>query len=84
MSMERRDREPAAAYRLEVEGELGQEWTEWFPAASLRAEGGRTVLELEVVDQAQLQGILRRLPDLNLTLVSLTRSDAAGTEGGTS
>ena len=84
MSIEQRDMGSPARYRLEVEGELGQEWAEWFPAASLRTEAGRTVVELEIVDQAHLQGILRRLPELNLTLVSLARSDAAtDPEGGT-
>lgn len=84
MSNERRDKESVVHYRLEVEGELGDEWADWFAARSLRAGGGRTVVDLEVVDQAQLQGILRRLPDLHLTLVSLTRLDpSTATQRGT-
>jgi hypothetical protein len=68
-------------YRLEVEGEVGPEWASWFDARAVRAADGRTVIELEVTDQAQLHGLVRRVLDLHLRLVSLIRRDAAGAGG---
>lgn len=64
-------------YRIVIEGELGQDWAVWFGAASVRSENGSTVLQVTVSDQAELQGLLRRVHDLHLHLVSVTRTDGA-------
>jgi len=69
-------------YRIELEGELGIGLEEWIDVDSIRMEGGVTVLELMAADQAHLQGLLRRLHDLHLRLVRLTRLDRP-CEGGT-
>lgn len=61
-------------YRLEVEGEVGEDWAAWFDVASLRVVAGRTVLHVAVADQAQLHALLGRIHDLHLTLLSLTRA----------
>jgi hypothetical protein len=60
-------------YRLVVEGRLGPEWRDWFGAAAVEVDEERTVIELRVRDQAELHGLLRRVHDLHLPLVSLTR-----------
>ena len=65
---------PRALYRLEVDGELGDDWAAWFEVERLRVVDGRTVLDVAVADQAQLHALLRRIHDLHLTLLSLTRA----------
>lgn len=70
---ERGDGEGQLHYRLELEGELPAEWAAWFGARSIVTVAGRTQLEISVTDQAALHGVLRRVHDLHLQLVSLAR-----------
>lgn len=68
-------------YRLTIQGELGADWGEWFgrdlsDAPALLPADGRTTLTVAVADQAQLLGLLRRIHDLNLTILSLQRLGA--------
>jgi hypothetical protein len=58
-------------YRLEVEGELSDPTGSLFEGMILRYERGNTVLTGPIRDQAELQGILRRVSDLGLTLVNV-------------
>ncbi|MFC1936043.1 hypothetical protein ACFLYP_00090 [Chloroflexota bacterium] len=65
-------------YRITFQGKLDESWQNWFPNFSLSSEKdahGETLTTLigEVVDQAALRGILIKLWDLNLTLVSFER-----------
>jgi hypothetical protein len=63
-------------YQIRVEGELGQEWADWFGGPAITREGdGVTVLTCAVPDQAALHGLLRKLRDLGLPLLSVNRSD---------
>jgi hypothetical protein len=63
-------------YQVRVEGELGQDWAEWFEGAAISREGdGVTLLTCAVADQAALDGLLRKLRDLGLTLRSVNRID---------
>lgn len=66
-------------YRLVVDGELGDHIEAAFDTMTLTREEGRTVFEGVVRDQAELQGLLRRVSDLGLTLLSVT---AIGEEAG--
>ena len=60
-------------YEIRVKGHLGSRWAAWFDGLSLTNEGdGTTVLRGPVVDQAALHGVLRKLRDVGLLLVSLT------------
>jgi hypothetical protein len=68
-------------YRLVVEGEVGAEWTAWFGDAAIVAASGRTTMELDVADQAELHGLLRRVHDLNLKIVALLRQDVLKQNG---
>lgn len=61
-------------YRIVIEGELGEDWAPWFGAGSVRSKNGTTVLQVAVSDQSELHGLLRRVHDLHLPLVSVTRS----------
>ena len=66
--------DPAAAGECEirVRGRLDPRWSTWFDGLTLRPGGdGTTVLSGPVADQAALHGLLQRLRDLGLTLLSL-------------
>jgi hypothetical protein len=61
-------------YQIKVKGQLDPRWSEWFDGLTLSHEpDGSTVLSGPVVDQAALYGILLKLHDLNLPLLSVSR-----------
>jgi hypothetical protein len=61
-------------YHIRIEGELGQEWVDWFGGPAISREGaGVTLLTFGVADQAALYGLLWKLRDLGLPLVSINR-----------
>lgn len=65
-------------YRIHVDGELGPEWSAWFEGFVVRtATGGLTSLEGVAADQAALHGVLARIRDLGLELVSVERLESA-------
>jgi len=61
---------PERQYRLTVEGELSDRMQPAFEGMSLTREHGNTVLAGVVRDQSELQGLLHRVSDLGLTLLS--------------
>jgi hypothetical protein len=62
-------------YEIRVYGRLGSRWAEWFDGMTLTPEdGGTTVISGIVADQSALHGLLRRLGDLGLPLLSVTRT----------
>jgi hypothetical protein len=66
-------------YQIIVEGSLDPGWSDWFGEMELAQTTGRdgnpvTVLTGSLADQAALRGILTRLWDLNLTLISVVRN----------
>jgi hypothetical protein len=62
---------PATRYRIVVRGRLGDELAGTFGETRLDARDGATILEGDLVDQAQLSGLLERLRSLALELVSV-------------
>jgi hypothetical protein len=61
-------------YELRVKGQLGPKWAAWFEGLSLESgEDGTTVIRGEVVDQAALHGLLQRVRDIGIPLLSLTQ-----------
>jgi hypothetical protein len=59
-------------YELRVKGHLGPRWAAWFDGLSLTTEeDGTTVISGPVVDQAALHGLLHKLRDVGIPLVSL-------------
>ena len=63
-------------YQVRIEGELGQEWADWFGGSAISRVGdGVTLLTCTLADQAALHGLLGRLRDLGLTLLSINRVD---------
>jgi hypothetical protein len=69
----RRYEEPSL-YEIQVVGHLDAHWTAWFDGMSLSQDGnGRTSIHGPVADQAVLHGLLQRVRDLGLELVSVRR-----------
>ena len=65
-------------YQIRVRGHLRPEWSEWFGDMTITHEAnGDTTLYGPVMDQAALHGLLARVRDLGLTLVSLSSGEAA-------
>ena len=63
-------------YEIRVKGHLDARWSAWFDGMSLTNESdGTTSLHGPVIDQAALHGLLHRLRDTGLPLISVTRLD---------
>jgi len=59
-------------YEIRLEGQLDQRWSDWFAGFTLTNErDGTTTLTGHVIDQAALHGLLRRVGDLGVTLLSV-------------
>lgn len=64
-------------YQIRVQGHLGRQWSDQFEELGITLEeDGTTLLTGPVVDQAALHGILRRIRDLGITLLSVNSLDA--------
>jgi hypothetical protein len=64
-------------YEIRIEGELGPEWADWFGGPAIAREGeGTTLLRCTGFDHAALYGLLWKLRDLGVQLVSVIRIDA--------
>ena len=72
-------------YRIKVKGHLDRRWTEWFGGLTITLEdNGETLLTGQVADQAALHGLLRKVRDLGLPLISVTRAEPGQGDGPTS
>jgi hypothetical protein len=74
------------SYRIRLDGHLAPRWASWFDGMTLTdGTDGNTVLEGPVVDQSALHGVLNKLRDIGLPLISVTPLDhdspAASPEG---
>ena len=66
--------EGAEPYEIRIEGHLDHRWAGWFDGLTLTLEdNGDTLLTGRVVDQAALHGLLRKVRDLGMPLVSVRR-----------
>ena len=62
-------------YEIRVEGHLGDQWSDWFEGLMTRQEPkGETTMTGTLTDQAALYGVLTKIHNLNLILVSVRRS----------
>ena len=68
------DPDQPVVYQIRIKGHLGPQWTEWFEGMTVtREENGDTLLTGPVVDQAALHGLLKKVRDLGLPLLSVIR-----------
>ena len=59
-------------YQIRIKGHLGHQWTDWFEDLTITLEeDGDTLLTGPVIDQAALHGLLKKVRDLGLPLVSV-------------
>ena len=65
-------------YQIRIEGHLGVQWSEWFAGFSIASQAdGTTLLTGSISDQAALHGLLMRIRDLGLPLVSINREEGS-------
>jgi hypothetical protein len=66
-------------YRIVIQGHLDREWSDWFEGLTITlADNGETILSGSIVDQTALHGLLIKIRDLGLPLLSLTRIETGG------
>ncbi len=69
-------------YQIRIKGHLDPRWTEWFGGVTITLEdNGETLLTGQVADQAALYGLLRKVRDLGLPLISVTRAQTDQIDG---
>jgi len=62
-------------YQIRIKGHLGRQWTDWFGGLTITLEdNGDTLLTGAVVDQAALHGLLKKVRDLGMPLLSVVGS----------
>ena len=70
-------RPEAGPYEIRIQGHLGARWAAWFDGLSLSNQpGGTTLIAGSVADQAALHGLLQKVRDTGLPLVSVTQINA--------
>lgn len=70
------DSREAGRYEIRLMGHLDARWATWFDGLTVRHESdGTTAISGTVADQAALHGLLQRVRDLGLPLVSVTKAD---------
>jgi hypothetical protein len=71
----------ATIYQIRVAGHLDPTWSAWFDGLAISQQpNGETLLVGPIVDQAALHGVLRKVSDLGLTLIAVTRVAAPDSE----
>ncbi len=58
-------------YEIRVEGSLPEQWANWFDGLTITHENGETLLTGPLTDQAALFGLLKKVRDLGLSLLSV-------------
>ena len=70
-------------YQVKMRGELDASWSAWFGNMTITFDGDMTTLTGAVADQSALRGILTKLWDLNLDLISVNQVKDLPSCGGT-
>lgn len=71
-------------YEIRLEGHLPERWAAWFNGLTITSEDdGTTVIRGAVVDQAELHGLLQRLRDIGIPLISVVPVEEPDTERST-
>jgi len=76
MSNKASPRQPTI-YQIRIKGRLDSQWSDWFEGLTISpTEGGDTVLTGPVVDDAALHGLLKKVRDLGMPLISVNRFES--------
>lgn len=68
-----------AIYQIRLKGHLDSQWTDWFEGLTITLEeDGDTLLTGPVIDQAGLHGLLKKIRDLGIPLISVNRVETNG------
>ena len=65
------DPDQPMVYQIKVKGHLVPQWTDWFEGLTITLEDGNTLLTGTVIDQAALHGLLKKVRDLGVPLLSV-------------
>jgi hypothetical protein len=66
------DPDQPMVYQIRIKGHLGQQWTEWFEGLAITLEeNGDTLITGPVIDQAALHGLIKKVRDLGMPLLSV-------------
>ncbi len=69
-------------YHIRLQGHLGRQWTAWFGGLTITLDdNGETLLTGPVADQAALHGLLRKVRDVGLPLIAVTRAPTDQLDG---
>jgi hypothetical protein len=64
---------PPIVYEIRIKGHLDSQWTDWFSGLTVTLEeNGDTLLTGPVIDQAALHGLLKKIRDLGMPLISIS------------
>jgi hypothetical protein len=68
-------------YEIRIKGHLGRQWANWFDGLTIELEeDGDTLLTGAMVDQAALHGLLKKVRDLGMPLISVNRVEPDQTD----
>ena len=67
------DIDQSATYQIKVKGNLDPSWSDWFDGFSIRSQGNETTLFGMVIDQSALHGILAKINELGLVIISVEK-----------
>jgi hypothetical protein len=68
-----RNYDQPTSYRICIQGTIDPTWSDWFGGFAITPQNGETVLEGEVMHQAALHGILAKINELGLSLISVNK-----------
>ena len=69
-------------FQIRIQGHLGHKWKRWFEGMTITLEeDGNTLLTGRVVDQAALHGLLKKVRDLGMPLISVNRVEPDQEDG---
>ena len=61
-------------YEIRIKGHLDDQWAEWFEGLTItREDNGETLISGQVIDQAALHGLLKKIRDLGMPLISVNQ-----------
>ena len=63
-------------YLIKIKNQLDTRWQDWFDGLTITmTDGGNTILSGVIVDQAALHSVLKKIPDLGLTIISVNQQE---------